>query len=108
MGDSFTLNMAYVCSLYSYSFWERTLRHYKKSDNIPLFTDTQGWWVYVPPNKSIIILCVIDDNRVFQDGMTALVWAAYQGDQQIVLILLNAGANPDIQDQVADCVCVYD
>ena len=36
-----------------------------------------------------------------QDGMTALAWAAYHGHKQIVSILLNAGANPDIQDQVA-------
>ena len=35
-----------------------------------------------------------------QDGMTALAWAAYQGHKQIVHILLNAEANPDIQDQV--------
>ena len=48
---------------------------------------------------------MLDDNHVFQDGMTALAWAAYKGDKQIVLILLNARANPDIQDQVADCVC---
>ena len=36
-----------------------------------------------------------------QDGRTALAWAAYQGCQKVVNILLNAGANPDIQDQVA-------
>lgn len=33
-------------------------------------------------------------------GMTPLAWAAYMGHKQIVHILLNAGANPDIQDQV--------
>ena len=37
-----------------------------------------------------------------QDGWTALTWAAYQGYQEVVNILLNAGANPDIQDQVAN------
>ena len=37
-----------------------------------------------------------------QDGMTALAFAAYQGHKQVVHILLNAGANPDIQDQVAN------
>ena len=44
-----------------------------------------------------------------QAGMTALAWAAYQGNKQIVHILLNAGANPDIQDQVTILltVCVY-
>ena len=35
-----------------------------------------------------------------QDGMTALAWAAYDGHTQIVDILLNAGASPDIQNQV--------
>ena len=32
--------------------------------------------------------------------MTALAWAAYKGHTQIVDILLDAGASPDIQDQV--------
>ena len=35
-----------------------------------------------------------------QDVMTALAWAAYNGNKQIVHILLNAGANPDIQNKV--------
>ena len=41
--------------------------------------------------------------------MTALAWAAYKGHTQIVDILLNAGASPDIQDQVYLCppLCVY-
>lgn len=38
--------------------------------------------------------------HLIQDGMTALVWAAYQGHEQIVHILLKEGANPDIPDQV--------
>ena len=33
--------------------------------------------------------------------MTALALAAYKGHKEIVDILLNAGAKPDIQDQVA-------
>ena len=37
-----------------------------------------------------------------QDGMTALAWVAYVGHKQIVHILLNAGANPDIQNKVAN------
>ena len=37
-----------------------------------------------------------------QDGMTALAWAAYNGNKQIVHILLNAGANRNIQDQVSN------
>ena len=35
-----------------------------------------------------------------QGGHTALAWAAYEGDKKIVNILLNAGAMPDIQNQV--------
>jgi hypothetical protein len=46
-----------------------------------------------------------------QDGWTALALAAYHGHTQIVHILLNAGASPDIQGQVHciaehQCVCV--
>ena len=37
-----------------------------------------------------------------QDGVTALAWAAHQGHKQTVHILLNAGANPDIQNKVAN------
>ena len=33
-------------------------------------------------------------------GMTPLAWAAYNGHKKIAHILLNAGANPDIQKQV--------
>ena len=45
-----------------------------------------------------------------QTGRTALSWAAYQGHKQVVHILLNKEANPDIQDQVVSlcvCVCVW-
>ena len=30
-------------------------------------------------------------------SMTALAWAATEGHEQVVYVLLNAGANPDIQ-----------
>ena len=33
-------------------------------------------------------------------GRTALAWAAHEGHEQIVDVLLKAGANPDIQDKV--------
>ena len=32
--------------------------------------------------------------------MTALAWAAIQGHENVADMLLKAGANPDIQDQV--------
>ena len=32
--------------------------------------------------------------------MTALAWAARQGHEQVVDVLLKAGANPDIQNHV--------
>ena len=32
--------------------------------------------------------------------MTALAWASYEGHNQIVRLLLKAGANPDIFDTV--------
>ena len=35
-----------------------------------------------------------------QTGKTALAWAARKGHNNVVHILLNAKANPDIQDQV--------
>ena len=37
--------------------------------------------------------------------MTTLTWAAYRGNKEVVNVLLQAGANPDIQDQVCVCVC---
>ena len=33
-------------------------------------------------------------------GVTALAWAACKGHEQVVDMLLKAGANPDIQDKV--------
>ena len=42
-----------------------------------------------------------------QDNNTALSWAAYDGHKGIVDILLSAGANPDIQNKVADHVPPY-
>ena len=45
-----------------------------------------------------IALCVV----VFlQEGITALIWAAYRGHQAIVEMLLAAGANTDMQDEVS-------
>ena len=41
-----------------------------------------------------------------QAEITALALAAYHGHTQIVHILLNAGASPDIQTQVVIAVCV--
>ena len=38
-------------------------------------------------------------------GMTTLVWAASLGHEQVVDVLLKAGANPDIQDHV--CLSSY-
>ena len=46
----------------------------------------------------LLLLCwmfIIQGN-----GMTALAWAAYEGHEQVVDVLLKAGANPDIQDKV--------
>ena len=39
-----------------------------------------------------------------ENGMTALAWAAYEGHEQVVDVLIKAGANPDIQNQVTECV----
>ena len=41
-------------------------------------------------------------------GITALAWASLQDHDQIVDVLLKAGADPDIQDKVAKvwCVCI--
>ena len=37
--------------------------------------------------------------------MTALAWAAYQDYEQVVDVLLKAGANPDILCHVCSCQC---
>ena len=45
------------------------------------------------------ILCI-------QEGKTALAWASWKGHKQTVDVLLSAGAKPDIQDQVTECVVI--
>ena len=37
-------------------------------------------------------------------GMTALAWAAHEGHEQVVDMLLKAAAKPDIQGKVIECV----
>ena len=41
---------------------------------------------------------------IIQDGITALAEAALQGHEQVVDVLLKAGAKPDIQSKVIECV----
>ena len=41
---------------------------------------------------------------IIQDGSTALTWAAHEGHEQVVDVLLKAGAKPDIRDKVIECV----
>ena len=41
---------------------------------------------------------------IIQDGWTALAVAASEGYEQVVDLLLKAGAKPDIQDKVIECV----
>jgi hypothetical protein len=49
---------------------------------------------------NFFIGCVELGSILMQDGWTALALAAYHGHTQIVHILLNAGASPDVQGQV--------
>ena len=55
------------------------------------------------------LLCtVINQARclfIIQAGRTALAWAAHRGHKQIMDMLLEAGANHDIQDKVTELVC---
>ena len=44
---------------------------------------------------------------LMQTGRTALAWAALKGHKNVVDILLNAKADPDIQDKVKLTLCVY-
>ena len=46
----------------------------------------------------IILLCCVFLLQKY--GVTALAWAACNGHEQVVDVLLKAGANPDIQDKV--------
>ena len=39
-------------------------------------------------------------NYFAQDGMTALMWASYQGHSETVPLLLSAGVHVDLQDEV--------
>ena len=41
---------------------------------------------------------------IIQNGGTALARAAYNSHEQVVDVLLKAGAKPDIQDKVIECV----
>jgi ankyrin repeat protein len=38
---------------------------------------------------------------ILQKGKTALIWACYYADPEIVSLLLKAGASTDIQEMVA-------
>ena len=40
-------------------------------------------------------------------GVTALAWASHEGHEQVVDVLLKAGANPHIQDKVIISVPWY-
>ena len=42
---------------------------------------------------------------IIQNGSTALARAVYKGHEQVVDLLLKAGANPDNQDLVTESVC---
>ena len=42
---------------------------------------------------------------ILQNHHTALVFASYQGHSAVVKKLLEAGANPDIQDDVCYTLC---
>ena len=39
---------------------------------------------------------------IIQDGMTALSWAAQEGHEQVVDVLLKAEAKLDVQDKVRE------
>ena len=41
---------------------------------------------------------------IIQNGRTALTRAASNGHEQVVDVLLKAGAKPDIQSKVMECV----
>ena len=41
---------------------------------------------------------------IIQNGMTALTVAAHEGHEQVVDMLLKAGAKPDIQEKVIECM----
>ena len=46
---------------------------------------------------------------VYQDGKTALIWASYNGHEDIAIALAEKGADLNIKDNVSDCyLCVYD
>ena len=53
---------------------------------------------------TIILLLLWCIFIIQEDGSTALIMAALQGHEQVVDVLLKAGANPDIQDKVTECV----
>ena len=49
------------------------------------------------------LVCIIVNRCVLliqEYGMTALAWAASEGHEEIVDMLLNAEANPNIQDKL--------
>jgi hypothetical protein len=48
---------------------------------------------------------VLSGDILMQDGYTALALTSYNGHTQVVHVLLNAGASPDIQGQVKLPLC---
>ena len=49
---------------------------------------------------------VVRTHSTIQDGWTALKRASFEGHHKVVEVLLGAGANPDLQDQVRTVVCM--
>lgn len=47
---------------------------------------------------NILLSCKVDVNHVNYDGETALTYAVYNGNREMVAVLLQAGANPNIAE----------
>ena len=55
-----------------------------------------------------IISVLLHISVITQDGYSALMIAAREGNTEVVLSLVEAGANTDLQNKVESlCICIY-
>ena len=55
-------------------------------------------------SKSVCV--ILHMSVITQDGDSALMWATREGKTEVVVELVKAGANVDLQNKVHTCTCM--